>query len=135
MVKNEEIALDSNIVIDVLNNKKAIVESLQNYRKVSLPITVCGELLFGAKNSAKRHLNEQRFRQFIQACQVLNINELVAEEYAEIRKVLKDKGRPLPENDIWIAATCLVNDVPLATHDRHFEEIDGLKLVKLSINN
>jgi len=69
------------------------------------------------------------------ACQVLNINELVAEEYAEIRKVLKDKGRPLPENDIWIAATCLVNDVLLATHDRHFEEIDGLKLVKLSIDN
>ena len=55
MVKNEEIALDSNIVIEVLNNKKTIVESVKDYRKVYLPITVCGELLFGAKsfNSVK----------------------------------------------------------------------------------
>jgi tRNA(fMet)-specific endonuclease VapC len=50
MVKNEPIALDTNIVIDVLNNKKLIVESLQDYRKIYLPITVCGELLLGAKN-------------------------------------------------------------------------------------
>jgi len=131
MVKNEPIALDTNIVIDVLNNKKVIVESLQDYQDIYLPITVCGELLFGAKNSARYEANVQRFRQFIQACFVLNINELVAEEYSEIRKALKNKGRPLPENDIWIAATCLVNDLPLATHDRHFEMIDSLKLVKL----
>jgi tRNA(fMet)-specific endonuclease VapC len=131
MVKNEPIALDTNIVIDVLNNKKVIVESLQDYQDIYLPITVCGELLFGAKNSARYEANVQRFRQFIQACFVLNINELVAEEYSEIRKALKNKGRPLPENDIWIAATCLVNDLPLATHDRHFEMIESLKLVKL----
>jgi tRNA(fMet)-specific endonuclease VapC len=49
MVKNEEIALNSNIVIDVLSNNKAIVESVKDYGKVYLPITVCGELLFGAK--------------------------------------------------------------------------------------
>jgi len=134
-VKNEPTALDTNIVIDVLNNKKLIVESLQDYRKIYLPITVCGELLFGAKNSARHEANEQRFRQFIQACVVLNINELVAEEYAKIRKVLKDKGRPLPENDIWIAATCLANDLPLVTHDRHFEMIEGLKRVKLITDN
>ncbi len=131
MVKNEPIALDTNIVIDVLNNKKVIVKSLQDYQEIYLPITVCGELLFGAKNSARHEANAQLFRQFIQACFVLNINELVAEEYSEIRKALRNKGRPLPENDIWIAATCLVNDLPLATHDRNFEMIESLKLVKL----
>jgi len=39
MVKNEPIALDTNIVIDVLNNKKLIVESLQDYRKIYLYCT------------------------------------------------------------------------------------------------
>jgi len=132
MVKNKKIALDTNIVIDVLNNKTTIIEALKNYPEIYWPITVCGELLFGAKNSARRKENEPRFRQFIQACLVLNINELVAEKYAEIRKILKDKGHPLPENDLWIAATCLVNNLPLATHDRHFEVIKELKLVKWS---
>jgi len=134
MVKIEPIALDTNIVIDVLNNNQEIVEGLKDYQEIYLPITVCGELLFGAKNSARREKNEPRFRQFIQACLILNINELVAEDYAKIRKTLKDKGRPLPENDIWIAATCRVNNLPLATHDKHFQMIDGLKLVTLPID-
>ena len=34
MVKIEPIALDTNIVIDVLNNKQVIVEALQNYREI-----------------------------------------------------------------------------------------------------
>ena len=85
-------------------------------------------MLFGAKNSAKHTKNEPRFRQFIQACQILNINELVAEDYAEIRKTLKDKGCPLPENDIWIAATCRVNNLPLVTHDKHFEILKNITL-------
>lgn len=131
-MNSKSIVLDTNIVIDVLNDKKIIVELLQDYQKIYLPITVCGELLFGAKNSTKREANERRFRQFIQSCFILNINELVADEYAEVRKILKDKGRPLPENDIWIAAICLVNDLPLLTHDKHFEMVEDLKLVKLS---
>ncbi|MDM8568615.1 PIN domain-containing protein [Thiotrichales bacterium HSG1] len=81
------------------------------------------------EQSAKREVNEKKFRQFIDSCFILNINELVADEYAEVRKSLKEKGRPLPENDIWIAATCLVNDLPLATYDKHFKMIEGLKLV------
>ncbi len=89
MVKNELVALDTNIVIDILNNKTVTIELLKDYRKVYLPITVCGELLFGAKNSARHQDNEQRFRQFIKSCFILNINELVAETYAETRKILK----------------------------------------------
>ena len=49
MVK-EKIALDTNIVIDIFNNKKNIITILNNYQTIYLPITVCGELLFGAKN-------------------------------------------------------------------------------------
>lgn len=129
-MKTDQIALDTNIVIDVLNNRTAVIELLKKYQEIYLPVTVCGELLFGAKNSAKRQDNELRFREFFRRCIVLNINELVAEIYSETRKQLKDKGRPLPENDIWVAATCLVNDLPLATHDKHFEEIEKLTLVK-----
>jgi tRNA(fMet)-specific endonuclease VapC len=131
MVKTDQIALDTNIVIDVLNNKSEVIKLLKNYHEIYLPVTVCGELLFGAKNSAKRQDNELRFREFFRRCRVLNVNELVAETYSEIRKQLKDKGRPLPENDIWIAAICLVNDLPLATHNKHFEEIEKLTLVRL----
>jgi len=133
-VKKEFIALDTNIVIDVLNGEINTIQCLKNYQKIYLPITVCGELLFGAKNSAKHEENEEKFRQFLQSCFILNINSLVADTYAEVRKSLKDKGTPLPENDIWIAATCLVNDLPLATHDKHFEKVEGLRLITIEKN-
>jgi tRNA(fMet)-specific endonuclease VapC len=57
------------------------------------------------------------------------VNVKTAEIYARIRLQLKRKGKPIPENDIWIAAICVEHDVPLATSDGHFLEIDALKVV------
>ena len=60
-----------------------------------------------------------------------NSSTLVAEEYAKIRVSLKKKGRPIPENDIWIAAICVVNEVPIATRDAHLGAIEELEIVEL----
>jgi tRNA(fMet)-specific endonuclease VapC len=131
MVK-EKIALDTNIVIDIFNNKQNIIALLNHYQTIYLPVTVCGELLFGAKNSAKSQENEQKCHIFISSCNLLNINELIAEEYAKTRNELKKKGRPIPENDIWIAATCIVNNIPLLTFDSDFNHIDDLIIINPS---
>ncbi len=125
------IAIDTSIAIEILNNQKAAINKISNYDVVCLPIIVCGELLFGAKNSSRKIVNEKKFNDFIQSCVILNSNSLVAEEYAQIRKELKEKGKPIPENDIWIAAICKVNEIPLATRDKHFKNITNLKMVKI----
>ncbi len=131
MVK-EKIALDTNVVIDIFNNKKNIIDRLNEYQTIYLPVTVCGELLFGAKNSARSQENERKCINFINNCHLLNIHELIAQEYAATRKKLKNKGRPIPENDIWIAATCIVNNIPLITYDSDFNHIDDLVLIDLN---
>ncbi|WP_331059031.1 type II toxin-antitoxin system VapC family toxin [Hymenobacter sp.] len=125
------IALDTNVAVDLLNGKPGIVELLRQFDIIYLPVTVSGELLFGAKNSANRLRNESRYQAFIESCILLDTNALVAETYAEIRLSLKQKGRPIPENDIWIGALCVVHEVPLLSHDRHFEYIEGLELHKV----
>ena len=128
---NEQLALDTNVVIDILNGNKPIIELFKEVSTLFLPVTVCGELLFGAKNSGRPAENEKLFRQFINACELLPCDLVIAEAYSEIRKKLKDKGRPMPENDIWIAATCIAHIIPLATRDQHFKEVEGLKLFAL----
>ena len=95
-----------------------------------MPVTVCGVLLFGATNSGNSKKNLTKYRGFILSCLILNINSAIAEQYALIRKILKDKGTPIPENDIWIAATCIVYEIPLASNDNHFKNIEGLKLIE-----
>lgn len=125
----ERVALDSNVVIDIFNNNQNTITLLSRFQTIYLPITVCGELLFGAKNSTKSQENEQKCHQFFNSCHLLNIHELIAEQYATTRKELKNKGKPIPENDIWIAATCIVNNIPLATLDSDFNHIDDLILI------
>lgn len=127
----KSIALDTNIAIGVLNGNKDILNKVQNYEVIFLPVTVSGELLFGAKNSAQRKTNLKKFRSFIGDCEILEINNLVAEAYSDIRLDLKQKGKPIPENDIWIAAICIIHGIPLLTNDKHFKEIKGLKAVRI----
>jgi len=124
----DTIALDTNIAIDILNGNEEILHKYENYSLLHLPVTVCGELLYDAANSGNSKQNLTKYRGFISSCAILNINSAIAEQYASIRKGLKDKGTPIPENDIWIAATCIVYGIPLATNDRHFSNIKELKL-------
>ena len=79
-----EIALDTNVAIEFLNGKQDIIELVNQYDLIYLPITVCGELLFGAKNSTQRINNEAKYKEFIKNCIILDTNDLVAETYAAI---------------------------------------------------
>ena len=124
------IAIDTNIAIDILNGNKEILDRFEKYSSIYLPVTVCGELLYGAANSGNSKKNLTKFREFILSCTVLNINSAIAEQYAITRKKLKEKGSPIPENDIWIAATCMVYEISFVTNDKHFENIEGLQLIK-----
>lgn len=126
---NKKIALDTNIAIDVLKGDIGTIKFLELYQSIYLPITVCGELLYGLYNSPKRNKQEKRLRSFISSCKILNSSELVSEEYATIKLALKLKGHPIPENDIWIAAISNVNRIPLFTKDKHFSYIDDFEKI------
>ena len=46
--------------------------------------------------------------------------------HSRIAVNLRRKGRPIPTNDIWIAAHAMESGADLVSADRHFEEVDGL---------
>jgi tRNA(fMet)-specific endonuclease VapC len=121
-------AIDSNIAIYLLNGKEDVFKKLEDYQTLYIPITVVGELLYGALNSAKPDINIQKYKLFFASCITLDINNIVAEHYSYIRKELKNIGKPIPENDIWIAATCLAYEVSFITSDKHFSYIKDLDL-------
>lgn len=130
MVK--QVAIDTNIAISLLNNQANIFSTLKKFDTIYLPSIVCGELLFGAKNSKLSIKNTKRYYEFIESCKILDANLISSENYATIRLQLKEKGKPIPENDIWIAAICITNNIPLFTLDKHFSYIDNLKLISKS---
>jgi len=71
--------------------------------------------------------NEQAVRRFSAQTVLVPIDEAVAVCYATVRLELKERGHPIPENDIWVAATCLELGLPLLTQDGHFDYIYGLE--------
>ena len=60
---------------------------------------------------------------------VLPVNAATAEHYGIVKEVLRAKGRPLPENDIWIAAAAQ-HGLAVVSRDEHFREVDGLELAR-----
>lgn len=62
---------------------------------------------------------------------LLIIGETTAKHYAIIEHELRSIGKPLADNDIWIAATAIEHDLTLLTFDHHFERVNGLKRVIL----
>ncbi|MBO1347650.1 MAG: type II toxin-antitoxin system VapC family toxin [Hormoscilla sp. GUM202] len=121
-----ETALDTSIAIRYLNGDQAVGAKVDALPTVVLPLTVVGELLFGAENSGRPLQNIARYLRFIDACVVVPMGRETAVSYSRTRLALKRKGRPIPENDIWLAAQCLENDWKLATDDSDFSYVDLL---------
>jgi len=64
----------------------------------------------------------------IDQCEIIPIDRKTAEIYGRIRAELQRKGKPIPENDIWIAAVAQQHQMTLITNDRHFIDIEKIKL-------
>ncbi|MCL5423296.1 MAG: type II toxin-antitoxin system VapC family toxin [Nitrospirae bacterium] len=126
-----KIALDTDVSIKFLNGDKSIDIFISKHSEVYLPAIVVGELLFGALNSTHAEKNLARHKKLIQRAKVLEITEATANIYAKTRLSLKKKGKPIPENDLWIAAVCIEHKVPFLSNDEHFKDIDNLLLKRL----
>ena len=128
---NGRYLLDTNIVIDLLGNNKSIVEKIERLEEVYIPVTVIGELYFGAFKSQKVEKNLESITSLLETANVLEDNVETAKVYGEIKSSLKQKGRPIPENDIWIAAIAKYNELTLLTKDEHFKEVPDLSVESL----
>lgn len=128
----KRIILDTNAYVAYKQNNEAVKEIICRVEYIGFPSTVLGELLGGFALGNKEADNRQELHQFLSSSRVtiLPVNENTANYYANIYKVLRKKGRPIPTNDMWIAASALEHGCILCTFDTDFAHIDGL----LSIN-
>jgi tRNA(fMet)-specific endonuclease VapC len=127
-----KIALDTDVAIMFLNGNEIIDTFLAKQAEVYLPVIVAGELIFGALNSKHPEQNIARHKKLIRKSRILTIRETTADTYAKTRLFLKNRGKPIPENDLWIASLCIEHKIPLLSNDAHFEDIQHLVLVRLS---
>lgn len=85
------------------------------------PRTSGPSVIARALNSRKAAENLAKVEALVTRCTVLNVTVATAKVYAELRLALRQKGKPIPENDLWIPALCVEHQVPLAAADAHFD--------------
>lgn len=120
--------LDTNIIIALFASDTAVKDNLAKADEVFVPSLAVGELYFGARKSERVKENLERIDEFVANSVVLGCDIETARRYGEVKNALRTKGRPIPENDIWIAAIALQRDLTLVTRDAHLSEIENLKV-------
>ena len=122
--------LDTTIIIALFGNDASVKEKLAQAGEIFVPSIAVGELYYGAWKSVRVKENVARVDDFAAENVVLGCDRETARRYGEIKNALRAKGRPIPENDIWIAAIALEHDLVVVTRDAHFDEIVGLKVAR-----
>ena len=125
---NGRYLLDTNIIIALFAGESTVKDNLAKADEVFVSSIALGELYFGAQKSERAKENIARVDEFASSSVVLGCGLDTARRYAEIKNALKTKGRPMPENDIWIAAIAVQHDLTLITRDAHFSEVKNLRL-------
>ena len=119
--------LDTNALSAVADGDASTMELLAGADRVALPVIVLGEYRLGIAQSRHRTSYESWLRQWIEAVTVLDIDDGTTHSYSTIGLELKRKGKPIPTNDLWIAALCRQHSLPVVSRDKHFDFVAGLR--------
>lgn len=121
--------LDTNALSAAADDDPAVASILAGVEQVAIPVIVLGEYRHGIAESRNRAIYESWLTGLLRDCMVLDVNEPTTHCYAEITLELKRKGKPIPTNDIWIAALCRQHSLPLLSRDRHFDLVAKCKRI------
>jgi predicted nucleic acid-binding protein len=119
--------LDTNALSAIADGEPSAMEVAAGADRIAVPVIVLGEYRMGIAQSRHRASYESWLRDWIAAVTVLDIDDRTTHSYAAIGLELKRKGKPIPTNDLWIAALCRQHSLPLLSRDRHFDLVAGMQ--------
>jgi len=119
------ICLDTSAYSNYRRGQPLAVDLIDQAEWIGVPSVVLGELWTGFLLGDRTQRNLAELAEFlsVSVTEVLRVDEDVARIYGEIVVDLRNRGRPLPTNDIWIAACAARSGATVLTYDAHFQEI------------
>jgi tRNA(fMet)-specific endonuclease VapC len=121
--------LDTNVIVALFAKETSVTDHVSDpATSVFIPSIAVGELYYGAAKSGRPAANAAQADAFVAANIILSCDSTTGKFYGTTKSMLRAKGRPIPENDIWIAAIALQYDLTLVSRDGHFLEVEGLRL-------
>ena len=124
-------AVDSNAIIDLFNGVGRTLEWMDCAERIVIPSIVIGEVLAGIEPTKRGAETRGAFESLLSLPQVAvaSVTKETARIYASVFRHLSERGRPIPDSDMWIAACALEAGATICTSDKHFDAIDSLSKV------
>ena len=122
------VLLDSNAYSLLMRGHRQVADLVRMAEEVLFSTIVAGELLYGFRWGSQFERNAAELRSFLGSpyVSVVTVGQVTADRYSRIAAALRAKGRPIPTNDVWIAAQAMETGSDLVSADAHFEQVDGL---------
>ena len=124
--------LDTNALSAWAEGRPAVEDFLRSADRLVVPSIVLGEYYFGIRQSRHRNRYEDWLRRYLPLAEIATVTHATADAYAAIRLELKRSGKPLPSNDVWIAALARQHVLPVLSNDTHFDMVAHLERIAFS---
>ena len=127
----KSIIVDTNRYVSFKRGDSDAIEIVRAVPTIVITPVIIGELLSGFALGNREERNKRELELFLSSERVklFNINKETGGYYSKIYRDLKSKGKPIPTNDIWIAATAMQYSLSIFTFDKHFNYISDLKVI------
>lgn len=126
----KRILIDTSVYASFKRKETVAIDELRRVEYIGINIMILGEILSGFKGGKRDKQNIEELNLFLdsQRVHLIQIDEETAAFYAEIYWDLRRKGKPVPSNDMWVAASAMKHGLALFTFDEHFNNINVLLL-------
>lgn len=128
------VLLDSNAYSLLMRGHEQVAELVRTAEELLFSAVVVGELLYGFRQGSRFEQNVADLRLFLANpySSFVEVGSVTADRYSRIAASLRAKGRPIPTNDVWIAAHTMETGADLVSADQHFEHIDGIVWIPIA---
>jgi len=128
------VALDTSAYSALMRGHRDVASLVRRAAAVLLPAVVAGELLYGFRYGSRFEENAARLEAFLEtpSVKLLPVTFVTADRFGRIATALREKGTPIPTNDLWIAAQAMEAGADLVSSDTHFGLVEGLAWVSFS---
>ena len=125
--------LDTSAAVDFFRGRRDAGALLAELGRIVVPVAVVAELLSGRIGPGRRLGGEVEVREFLRSprVEIAEATEATAVRWALIWGNLRRAGRPIPINDVWVAASAMELGLPVVTSDRHFLDVPQIMVTLL----
>jgi len=120
--------VDTCMYSDAMRGDTQACDMLRSAESILLCPIVLGELHAGFLRGKHCDQNEATLLEFMRSPRVkaVVLSPDTSIFFARILTDMRRLGRPIPSNDLWIAASAMENGAAVATYDKHFQSVPGL---------